>query len=283
MSNSAGGLIQFGVDVPATAAVDKVDAARRAEALGFDFVSTSDHPSGTAPTDEVWTALCFMAAHTTRIRFMPRVLGVPFRSPAMVAKMGETLDRLSGGRLILGLGGGASDEEFRAFGVGVPSARDKVDGLADAVEVIRALWTAPAATYAGRLHHVVDAPMEPKPTRRVPIWLGTFGPRALALTGRVADGWIPSLGHASRAELPMMRAAVARAAAAAGRSVADVTCALNLEVRAGEGDRLVETLVHFAGLGFTAFNLKPAEAGYDERVEWLARDVIPAARAAIRA
>jgi alkanesulfonate monooxygenase SsuD/methylene tetrahydromethanopterin reductase-like flavin-dependent oxidoreductase (luciferase family) len=274
-------MLSFGVDVPAATPVDPVAAARRAEALGYDFVSMSDHPSGTTPSNEVWTALCFMAAHTTRIRFMPRVLGVPYRWPAMVAKMSETLDRLSGGRLILGLGGGASDEEFRAFGIGVPSARDKVDGLAEAIEIIRGLWTVPAMTYAGRLHHVVDAPMEPKPARPVPIWLGTVGPRALALAGQVADGWIPSLGYAARDRLPDMRAAVARAAERAGRSVDDVTCALNLEVRVGEGDRLVESLVDFVAVGFTAFNLKPAGPGYDDQVEWLARDIVPAARAAL--
>jgi alkanesulfonate monooxygenase SsuD/methylene tetrahydromethanopterin reductase-like flavin-dependent oxidoreductase (luciferase family) len=272
--------IQFGVDIPAATSVDPVAAARRAEALGFDFVSTSDHPSGTEPSNEVWTALCFLAANTSRIRFLPRVLGVPYRQPALVAKMAETLDRLSGGRLILGLGGGASDEEFRAMGIGVPPARDKIDGLGEAIEIVRGLWTAPALSYAGRLYHTDTAPMEPKPARAIPIWLGTFGPRALSVTGRLADGWIPSLGYASRERLPGMRDAVARAAEAAGRSIDDITCALNLEVGAEPPDRTVESLVDLAGVGFTAFNLKPSGSGYAERVERLARDVIPAAKSA---
>jgi probable F420-dependent oxidoreductase len=281
--------IQFGVDIPAATSVDPVAAARRAEELGFDFVSTSDHPSGSAPSNEVWTALSFMAAHTTRIRFMPRVLGVPYRQPAMVAKMAETLDRLSGGRLILGLGGGASDEEFRAFGLGVPSARDKIDGLAEAIEILRGLWTKPAFTYAGRLYHTDAAPMEPKPARPVPIWLGTFGPRALAVTGRLADGWMPSLGYAPRERLPEMRDAIARAAEAAGRSIDDITRALNVEVRVGAGaagadaltgpaDRIVESLVDLVGIGFTAFNLKPSGPGYADQVEQLAATVLPTLR-----
>jgi alkanesulfonate monooxygenase SsuD/methylene tetrahydromethanopterin reductase-like flavin-dependent oxidoreductase (luciferase family) len=78
--------------------------------------------------------LTWIAAATSRIRIATRVLGVPYRPPAMVAKMAESLDRLSGGRLILGLGGGYSDAEFRAFGLTVPSPRDKVDGLQEAVE-----------------------------------------------------------------------------------------------------------------------------------------------------
>src|SRR4051812_4572240 len=116
----------FGLDLPATTDLDPAAEGRRAEALGFDFVSSSDHPEGTQPTHEVWTMLSWVAAATSRIRVATRVLGVPYRAPAMVAKMAETLDRLSGGRLILGLGGGYADEEFRAFGLTVPSPRDKV-------------------------------------------------------------------------------------------------------------------------------------------------------------
>lgn len=121
----------FGVNV-ATAAIAKsnpVAEAMRAEALGFDFISANDHPCGTWPTYEAWTILTWIAAKTTRIKVATRVLGVPYRAPALVAKMAESLDRLSGGRLILGMGGGGADHEFRAFGLGVPSPRDKIEGL----------------------------------------------------------------------------------------------------------------------------------------------------------
>src|SRR5882757_854771 len=126
----------FGLDLPASAEPgrDPIAEARQAEALGFDFVSTSDHPGGSSPTNETWTMLSWVAASTSRIRVATRVLGVPYRSPAMVAKMAETLDRLSGGRLILGLGGGYSDDEFRAFGLPVPTPREKVDGMTEAIE-----------------------------------------------------------------------------------------------------------------------------------------------------
>lgn len=110
--------------------------------------------------------------------------------------MAETFNRLSGGRLILGLGGGALDEEFRAFGLGVRSPRDKVDGLEDAVCIAQGMRSQRTFTFEGRLYRTDSADMEPKPDRRIPIWLGTRGNRALALTGRLADGWIPSLGYA---------------------------------------------------------------------------------------
>src|SRR6059058_4293550 len=127
--------IQFGLNIPTSAAPgeDPVATAIRAEELGFDFVSSSDHPCGHSPTHETWTLLCFIAAATSRIRIATRVLGVPYRPPPMVAKMAETLQRLSGGRLILGLGGGSADDEHRAFGLGVRSPREKVDGLEEAV------------------------------------------------------------------------------------------------------------------------------------------------------
>lgn len=277
----------FGIDLPAATSVDPVVAARAAEGLGYDFVSTSDHPSGTDPSNETWTMLAWIAAHTSRIGVMPRVLGVPYRNPAMVAKMAETLDRLAGGRLILGLGGGASDDEFRAFGIPVPSPRDKVDGLAEAIEIIRGLWTEPALTYPGRIHHVVAAPLEPKPARRIPIWVGTFGPRALAVTGRLADGWMPSLGYAPLDRLPGMRDRIAVAAEQAGRSMDDITCALNVEVRVGDvrpgvisgaPDQVAEQLRALTGMGFTVLNLKPSGPGRDEQVERLAREVLPAVR-----
>src|SRR5207244_12528316 len=111
---------------------------------------SSDHPCGSSPTHETWTLLCFIAAATSRIRIATRVLGVPYRPPPMVAKMAETLQRLSGGRLILGLGGGSADDEHRALGLGVRSPREKVDGLEEAVRIIRGLWTERALTSEGR-------------------------------------------------------------------------------------------------------------------------------------
>ena len=286
-------MIKFGLDVPATT-TDPGAAAQRAEALGFDFVSTSDHPSGTTPSLENWTMLTWMAARTSRITVMSRVLGVPFRNPALVAKMAESLDRLSGGRLILGLGAGAADEELRAFGLPVPAPRDKIDGLAEAIEIARGLWTEPALTYDGRVFHTADAPMTPKPPRPIPIWVGTFGPRALALTGRLADGWIPSLGHAPPEAVPAMIDKIAAAADKAGRDIGDITFGYLVEVKidgpaadqstvTGSADEVAARLIEFAALGFTAFNLKVSGPDREEQAERVAREVVPLVREGVLA
>jgi probable F420-dependent oxidoreductase len=276
--------LRFGLDLPADHAPgrDLVAEARRAEELGFDFVSTSDHPEGDRPSYEVWTMLTWVAARTSRIGIATRVLGVPYRPPAMVAKMAETLDRLSGGRLILGLGGGYSDDEFRAFGLPVPTAREKVDGMADAIRIARGLWSEPSFTYRGAVHHTDAADLEPKPRRHIPIWVGTYGPRALAATGELADGWIPSLGFAPPERIPAMRDRIRAAAAAAGRDPDAITCVYNVGVdpRATERPaRLAERLVGFAELGFSAVNLQVSGPDRAEQVELIAREVVPAVRA----
>jgi alkanesulfonate monooxygenase SsuD/methylene tetrahydromethanopterin reductase-like flavin-dependent oxidoreductase (luciferase family) len=285
--------LTFGVNVStsATPGADPVHFAQLAESMGFDFVSASDHPCGLSPSYETWTMLTWIAAATTRIKVATRVLGVPYRSPAMVAKMAETLDRFSEGRLILGLGGGYSDDEFRAFGLSEPSRKDKIDGLGEAVQVIRGLWSQPSFTFSGRLHRTDRADLEPKPDHGIPIWLGTFGDRALAVTGRYADGWIPSLGYAPANQLSGMRDKVLLAAQAAGRSPTDVECALNLQIHvsrnsevstdviSGPAGYLVERLSQFVEIGFTSFNLMPQGEFPSTQMEQIATEVIPRLRA----
>jgi probable F420-dependent oxidoreductase len=272
-----------GVDVTTATSAHPPGAAREAERLGFDFVSASDHPVGTTPSYETWTLLTWIAATTSRVAVLSRVLAVPLRNPALVAKMAESLDRLSGGRLVLGLGGGYSDAEFRAFGVPVPTPRQKVDGLEDAVRIARRLWTEQAVTHDGRVHRTDAATIEPKPAHRIPVWLGTYGPRALAVTGRVADGWLPSLGHVPDGTLPELRDRVLTAAAEAGRDPAAITCALNLTVRlgsgaaadlAGEPAAVADRLAGLRELGFTAFNLQAPREQWDR----LAAEVVATLR-----
>jgi alkanesulfonate monooxygenase SsuD/methylene tetrahydromethanopterin reductase-like flavin-dependent oxidoreductase (luciferase family) len=210
----------------------------------------------------------------------------------MVAKMAETLDRLSGGRLILGLGGGYSDEEFRAFGLRVPSPRDKVTGLEEAILITRGLWSQPQFTFEGGLYRTEAADIEPKPAHRIPIWLGTFGNRALAVTGRLADGWIPSHGNAPPERIPAMRERLFAAAREVGRDPTEITCAYHIQVEVGEQARtapsvvsgppeaVAEQLAGFVKLGFTALSLVPEGPARSEQTERLAREVIPAVRAA---
>jgi alkanesulfonate monooxygenase SsuD/methylene tetrahydromethanopterin reductase-like flavin-dependent oxidoreductase (luciferase family) len=258
--------------------------------VGFDFVSASDHPCGTNPTHEIWTMLSWIAAATSRIKVATRVLGVPYRSPAMVAKMAETLDRLSAGRLILGMGGGSSDEEFHAFGLRVPSPKEKIEGLEEAVRIVRGLWSKPTFTYDGVHHRTVAADLEPKPEHDIPIWLGTFGRRSLAVTGRVADGWIPSLAFAPPNDIPKMRDRIVAAAEEVGRDPKEITFVYNVEVRidsttdanshvvSGSPEAVADELRSLIQLGFGGMNLMAVGPNLDEQVERLGAELLPRLR-----
>lgn len=158
------------------------------------------------------------------------------------------------------------------------------------MRIVRGLWSEPSLTHRGTIYHTEDAKLEPKPAHRIPIWLGTFGERALEVTGRVADGWIPSRGYVPDEALPAMRARVIVAAGQAGRDPADLTCALNTQVTVddrhgrhpdeftGPPAKIVDSVRRYAGLGFTAFNFIPAGDDPAGQVSRLAAEVLPALR-----
>lgn len=287
----------FGIGIPASAAPgdDPVALAREAERLGYDFVSAADHPGGADPSYDTPTMLTWIAARTSRIKVASRVLAVPFRRPAMVAKLAASLDQLSGGRVILGLGAGYSDQEIAAVGGPAQSPAEKIDALAEAIQIIRGAWTCPGYTQDGRHYSVRDLEMAPRPQPSVPIWLGTFGPRALAVTGRLADGWIPSLGYRPVEEFPAMRRRIDEAALAAGRKPDDVRGILNLTLRldpgaeperdtvSGSADEVIEQLRDLLGLGFTGFNFGIAGPDRVAAMSQVAQEVLPALRSAATA
>jgi alkanesulfonate monooxygenase SsuD/methylene tetrahydromethanopterin reductase-like flavin-dependent oxidoreductase (luciferase family) len=284
--------LSFGVGVPTSAAPgdDPVAITQEAERLGYDFVSAADHPCGSDPSYETPTMLTWIAAHTSRIKVASRVLGVPLRRPAMVAKLATSLDLLSGGRFILGLGGGYSDQEIVAVGGPQLSPGGKITGLAEAIQVIRGAWTQSGYTQDGDHYSVRDLEMEPKPSRPIPVWLGTFGPRALAVTGRLADGWIPSLGYMPVEQIPVMRRRIDDAAEAAGRRPDDIRGIFNVTIRidpdarpqpdvvTGTTSQVVSQLEAFLGLGFTGFNFILSRQGQIATMRRIAEDVLPALR-----
>ena len=257
-----------------------------AETVGYDAVSANGHPVRTYPTYETQTLLTWIAARTTRIGLVPRVLGVPFRRPALIAKAAESLQRLSRGRLILGLGAGYRDEEIRAVGGPDPASGAKVDGLEDAVTIVRAAWSQSVISYHGGVYSVDDLDLEPKPAEPIPIWLGATGPRGLALTGRLADGWIPFLRFTGPKRIPELLDRIRAAAAAAGRPADAVRAVYSVPVRldprarstdgvvAGSAADLIEQLHGFTELGFTGFDLMPGR----DQLRAVAQDVVPALR-----
>jgi len=271
-----------------------ITEARHAESLGFDLFSVADHLHGANPTPEPWTALTWIAAVTERIGVMTNVLGLPYRAPAVTAKMAETLARLSGGRLVLGLGTGGYDHEFSAFGLAERSPGQKVGALSEAVQIIRGLWQEPGFSFEGDYFRVREARIEPRPAGPIPIWLGSYGPRALRITGALADGWIPSLGRLSLDEAAAMRATVRAAAQDAGRDPDEITCAANLMVDftadgapdqdgsriTGTSEAVARRLILIGRAGFTFLNVVLADTGARER---FAAEVMPAVRGELTA
>jgi alkanesulfonate monooxygenase SsuD/methylene tetrahydromethanopterin reductase-like flavin-dependent oxidoreductase (luciferase family) len=265
-----------------------------AESAGFDLFSLPDHLHSARPTLEPWTALAFVAAATERLTVMTNVLGLPYRPPAVTAKMAETLGRLSGGRLVLGLGVGGYDPEFAAFGLAERTPGQKVAALGEAIRIIRGLWEEPAFTFEGEHFHVRQAQVEPKPDHRIPIWTGAYGPRALRVTATLADGWIPSIGRIGLEGASDLRATVLSRLREAGRGEEEFTFATNLVVSfgreahrgaaqgwqhlTGDSATITDRLAEIAAAGFTVLNV--ALPGR-EAAEQFASDVIPAVRARI--
>jgi alkanesulfonate monooxygenase SsuD/methylene tetrahydromethanopterin reductase-like flavin-dependent oxidoreductase (luciferase family)/hemerythrin-like domain-containing protein len=226
-----GHALHFGVFLPPRAeqADLVVTAALEADLLGLDSVSVQDHPYQPAYLD-TWTLLTHIAARTERISVFPNVANLPLRPPAVLARSVASLDILSDGRAELGLGAGAFWDAIEALGGPRRTPRQAVDALEEAIGVIRALWTPGRTPRIDGEHYRLDgAKPGPFPVHPVGIWLGAYKPRMLELTGRLADGWLPSLGYAAPDDLPWMNDVIDESAASAGREPADVRRLLNIQ------------------------------------------------------
>ncbi|WP_433133170.1 LLM class flavin-dependent oxidoreductase [Micromonospora sp. CA-240977] len=210
-----------------------VGLAVLAEQVGLDLVTFQDHPYQPAFLD-TWTLLSFVAARTSRVHLAANVTNLPLRPPAVLARSVASLDLLSGGRVALGLGAGAFWEAIEAMGGRRLTPGQGVRALEEAIEVIRQLWDAEArggVRVDGEFYRVRGAKRGPAPAHAVPIWLGAYKPRMLQLTGRRADGWLPSLGYLQPGDLTRGNATIDDAAREAGRSPRDVRRLLNISGR----------------------------------------------------
>jgi alkanesulfonate monooxygenase SsuD/methylene tetrahydromethanopterin reductase-like flavin-dependent oxidoreductase (luciferase family) len=285
---------RFGVNIQTSAqrGADPTAEALHAEQLGYDVVTVHrDVLHGNDPSFEIWTLLTWLAARTTRITVAPVVLALPHRQPSVLAKMAETLDRLSAGRLALVLGSGAAINEagYRALGLVQRSPREKVEALGEAIDVLRGLWGVSGFSYAGQHFRTEAATIEPKPGHRIPIWLGVFGPRMVDLVGRKADGWIPTFQLLEPEQAFRQIERIRRIASDTGRNPDEITFAYNVPVYVEEGavttkGRIAGNAEEVAGQladlirgGFTFLNLWTSGESAAQR-ERLAREVIPTVR-----
>jgi alkanesulfonate monooxygenase SsuD/methylene tetrahydromethanopterin reductase-like flavin-dependent oxidoreductase (luciferase family)/hemerythrin-like domain-containing protein len=209
---------------------DRVVAlAQLTEQVGLDLVTVQDHPYQARFLD-TWTLLSVIAASTSTLRVSPNVANLPLRPPAVLARSVATLDILSGGRVELGLGAGAFWDGVAAMGGRRLDPAQGVEALEEGIRIIRAIWSADGESVRvdGTHYRVWGAHPGPAPAHDVGIWVGSYKKRMLALTGRLADGWLPSSPYAGPDALPAMNAAIDEAAVEAGRQPADVRRLYNI-------------------------------------------------------
>ncbi|MBQ1011331.1 LLM class flavin-dependent oxidoreductase [Micromonospora sp. M51] len=203
-----------------------VDLAVTADRAGLDLVSFQDHPYQASYLDTS-TLLAFAAARTERVHLNANVTSLPLRPPAVLARAAASLDILSGGRFELGIGAGAFWDGIAAMGGRRLSAAQGVTALREGIEIIRKIWdtTAPGEVS----YSVKGARRGPRPAHDIPIWVGAYKPKMLALTGAVADGWLPSIEYLPRGadSLPELNARIDGAAHDAGRDPAAVRRLMN--------------------------------------------------------
>lgn len=253
-----------------------VALARAAEDVGFDSIWLGDHLLYRAEPDgrpergpwEVWTLLAGLAAATDRIHLGPLVACTAFHAPAMLAKMAATVEEISGGRLILGLGAGWNGPDFSAFGLPYD---ERVARFEESFEVIRRLLAGERVTLHGRFTEVEDAVLLPAPLRRPPLMVGSSGPRMLRATLPHVDAWNVWWDHFGNTPegFAAENAKITAACTEVGRPPADVdrsACVLVAVDRSAGGRPIPDDMPPLEGspeaiaAGLRAF----AEAGADE-------------------
>lgn len=217
--------LRFGFSLDPTTDLDHhVEMVRVAEEEGLDLAGVQDHPYLAEHVDTL-SLIALLASRTDRLRFFPDVANLPLRPPAMLAKASATLDLLSGGRFELGLGAGGYWSAISRMGIPELTGREATDALEEAIEILRFLWDPERrpVEYAGAHYGLGGVRAGPAPAHPIAIWLGAQGPRTMAMTGRLADGWaapIPQYLPYERWEESNRR--IDEAAAGAGRDPADV-------------------------------------------------------------
>jgi len=289
--------LQFGffLDPTATDPARTLEIAHILDDLGYDLIGIQDHPYQQRHFDAI-ALIGVILGQTRRIRVFPDVANLPLRPPAMLAKQAATLDQLSGGRFELGLGAGNFWDAIRAMGGPVREPRDAITAVRDAIEIIRGFWTGQTLRYEGEIYQAVGARPGPVPAHEIGIWLGVLGPRALRLTGELADGWVPSMSYVSPARAAESNKIIDEAARAAGRDLAAVRRIYNINgdvapvVESGGSDddtqivgprdHWVAVLTHLAvDHGFSSFILWGVPTA--PRLRMFIEEIAPAVKAGV--
>jgi F420-dependent oxidoreductase-like protein len=236
-----------------------------ADQAGFDHLWIMDHfmplvRSATgwyqfAPTDsvfEAWTTLAAMAEVAKRIRIGVNVTGNLYRYPAVLAKTVATVDRFSGGRVEFGIGAAWAEFEFTALGIPFPPARERMDRLAESLDVLKLLWTQDVAEYDGVHYHLKGAISEPKPLQKPhpPIWVGGSGEkRLLRIAAQHADVW--NIVGGTPDEASRLSKVLDAHCEDAGRNPAEIRRSIGVPFRPDDPDRTRREAEALVERGFT--------------------------------
>ena len=269
-----------------------VERTVTAEDLGLDLIGIQDHPYQRRFLD-TFSLLSFVAARTTELRLAPDVANLPLRPPAVLAKAAATIDLLSNGRFELGLGAGAFWDGIEAMGGPRHSAKQSVDALEEAIEIIRLTWGGqPSVSFSGRHYRIQGFKPGPTPAHPIGIWLGAYGPRMVRLTGRIADGWLPSVPRLPLDQIAKRQRAIDEAAQRAGREPAAIRRIANVSGQITDGpsegflrgpaSQWIDDLRRLSEEhGFDSF-IFWGDGDPDEQMRRFAEDVVPAAREKLR-
>jgi probable F420-dependent oxidoreductase len=248
-----------------------VAIARAAEEGGFDSIWLGDHllyrgdgRPERGPWD-VWTQLAALAAATERVKLGPLVACTAFHPPGILARMAASVDEVSGGRLVLGIGAGWNEAEFRALGI--PYDR-RVSRFEEAFEIVRRLLARERVTFSGRFYSVEDAVLIPPPRRRVPLMVGANAPRTLSIALPHVASWNTWYTHYGNTPegFAQLNANVSAAAERVGRDPATLERSACVLVSAGGADERPETASPVEADRLAGHLGELAEVGADEAI-----------------
>jgi alkanesulfonate monooxygenase SsuD/methylene tetrahydromethanopterin reductase-like flavin-dependent oxidoreductase (luciferase family) len=283
--------LQFGTFVTPVAqpAMHAVEMAIVSDKSGLDLVTFQDHPYN-ASFHDTWTLLSYAASRTQKIHLAGNVLNLPLRNPAVLARAAASLDLLSGGRIEMGIGAGAFADGIAAMGGRRLTPGESIRALEEAIEIMRQVWNPKerrGVRVNGELYQVNGARRGPKPAHDIGIWVGAYKPRILRMTGRSADGWLPSLGYLPEgpASLAEMNKYIDEGAEQSGREPSAIRRLLNISgqftqgnqgMLAGPPQQWAEQISEIAlDYGISGFILAADDA---YTIEMFAGEVAPAVR-----
>jgi alkanesulfonate monooxygenase SsuD/methylene tetrahydromethanopterin reductase-like flavin-dependent oxidoreductase (luciferase family) len=293
-------LFGLGLETGVCQASEMLEHAHLADDAGLDIVSLSDHPYFAERID-AYAALAFVLGATSNITAAVIMTNLMSRPAPILARTVTGLSAISGGRFVLGLGAGGLQEEIDALGVSRLPPAARVRALEEAIVVVRALCGGgDPVTFDGEFYHVTG--LAPAAVPAPPIWVGAGGPKALAVTGRHADGWIPGyLADWRSTRVAESRPIIDEAAASAGRNPADVATIYNVsgrltrdplpQTRDDEGrwigggvtqwaEELTSAVLEHGAAAFI-YLLRPGDIISDTTLNLWAHEVAPAVREAI--